>query len=171
MVPVMRSRPPGLFLACLALAGAGCVTTNFVPTDGSFRSSGRSTRPQVFVDRLPPRPYRSVGIIEVTGPAGLMDLQTVMAEAAIAGDSAGCDVVVDRAIHRVGASASPAPVGRMLVQYIAPYSHPSYVAPQPAAPAYTPPPSRHEFICGVFVAASPAAPVEEPPAWNPPPPT
>jgi hypothetical protein len=94
----------------------------------------------VYVDRLPARQYHSIGIIEVAGPANMMDLGTVMNEARSAGAKAGCDVVVDKTIHQVSHSlGGPGP--RTLVQY-----HPLYSP----APVYAQPQDRRQFVCGVY---------------------
>jgi hypothetical protein len=167
----MNTRAFRPLLLALALASlAGCVSSNFVATDPRFHARG-ATSPRVYMDALPDKPYRSVGIIEVSGPPAQMDLPTVLAEAERAGGEAGCDVVVDRSIHRVSLQLDTPRM--MLAQYHSPpvISHtnrlPGYQ--QAAAPAYIPPPDRREFICGVFVAA-PRAPDLAPPVFTPPPP-
>jgi len=83
-------------LACVALwvVASGCIRSTFVLTDSRYGGRPR-TQPGVFIDRLPPFPYMSIGIIEVTSAAGT-DLPAVMAEAASRGGEVGCDVVVER---------------------------------------------------------------------------
>jgi hypothetical protein len=91
----------------------------------------------VFLDRLPQQPYRPVGIVEVTGSN---DLGEIVRTASEQGRLVGCDVLVDRAIHRV--SAAPAASADLtLVTYQA----------QPVIVGPSPPP--HQFICGIFVRA------------------
>lgn len=122
----------------------GCIYATFVPTDATFAPHA-APAPAVYVDRLPPFGYRPVGIIEVMAPAAA-NLADVMATAARKGAEVGCDVVVDRSIHRV-VDARPVPTTYWLVQH--------YVPPPPApvhAPVYyAPPPSKREFVCGVAV--------------------
>jgi hypothetical protein len=135
-------------LSLVVLAPLACVHASFVPTDARY-AAARVTNPRVYVDHLPPRPYRSVGIIEVRGPDNQMDLAMVIDKARSAGAEAGCDVVVDRAIHAVdrGADLSPEP-GMMLAQYRPYGSSSSYYSPAPFT--YVQPTSRREFICGIY---------------------
>lgn len=134
----------------LVMSAMGCVTSTFVATDG--RAAGRPiTQPSVFLDRLPPVPFYSVGIIEVRTPAG-WTLDTVVAEAARKGSEAGCDFVVDRSIYRVtygvpGVRAIVAQIGASPV-----------IAPVQPAPVYSPPPNMREFICGVADQPAPPPP-------------
>ena len=117
--------------------------------------------PVVYVDRLPPFAYRSVGIIEVIATASA-GLEQVMEAAARKGAEVGCDVVVDRTIHRVADSA-PVRGPYWPAQYYAPPPPPPppVITPAPAPTyAYVPPPMRREFICGIAVeraAVRPAA--------------
>jgi len=97
-------------LACVALwvVASGCIRSTFVLTDPRYAGRPHS-QPGVYIDRLPPFPYMSIGIVEVN-EATAVDLGGVLAEAASRGGAAGCDVVVDRAIHLITptcASASP----------------------------------------------------------------
>ena len=117
------------FVAALVLSSA-CMRTSFVRTEPAFSRPARGAPPPVFLDRLPPRPYHSVGIIQVTSPAG-SDLSRVIDAAADEGKTNGCDLVVDRAIHKVGSLDAP------LV-------HADYQAQA------APPPSQREFICGIY---------------------
>jgi len=147
----MRSGNLAMAVAAgLGMLAAGCVTSTFVATDG--RAAGRPvTQPSVFIDRFPPVPFYSVGIIEVKTPAG-WTLDTVVAEAARKGSEVGCDFVVDRSIYRVsygipGARAIVAQIGASPLIAPAPA-----VTPPPTfqpAPVYSPPPNMREFICGV----------------------
>lgn len=137
----------------LCVVASGCVGSTFVLTDSRYAGRPR-TNPAVYIDRLPPFPYYSIGVIEVTGPAGL-NLAQVLAEAASKGADVGCDVVVDRSIHRI-ASLIPG-AGPLLAQ--------AYMAP---TPVYTPvmpppPPSKREFICGIGVAPMPMPPAPQRP--------
>jgi hypothetical protein len=139
---MMKARLPSLLLVVLL---AGCVHATFVKTDASFVPHDR-TAPAVFLDRLPPFPYRPVGIIEVTSPANSR-LDDVLYAAAEKGAEMGCDVVVDRSIHRV-ADADALTGLFQRAQY-------------GAAPMYfyaAPPPNRREFVCGISVASAPARP-------------
>lgn len=93
----VRMRSGNLAMAAatgLGMLAMGCVTSTFLATDG--RAAGRPiTQPSVFIDRLPPVPFFSIGIIEVKTPAG-WTLDTVVTEAARKGSEVGCDFVVDR---------------------------------------------------------------------------
>src|SRR5580698_283949 len=114
----------------LVMLAMGCVTSTFVATDG--RAAGRPiTHPSVFIDRLPPVPFFSVGIIEVKTPAG-WTLDTVVAEAARKGSEVGCDFVVDRSIYRVSYGI---PGGRAIIAQV---GASPVIAP---APVVTPPPA------------------------------
>jgi len=129
--------------AIVALLVSGCVTAKFVQTDPRFRRAQRRGPPQVYLDRLPEQSYRSVGIIEVSGPAGDFNLGTVVRVAREKAAKLGCDLVVDRSIHKTTSSIPGA--GPLLAQY-------GYTpTPAPIYPVYAPPPGRREFICGVFV--------------------
>jgi hypothetical protein len=132
---------------------SGCVYATFVPTDATF-APHTAPAPAVYIDRLPPFGYRPVGIIEVTARAST-SLGDVMATAARKGAEVGCDVVVDRSIHRV-ADARPVPTTYWLAQ------HHVYVPPPVHTTTYySPPPSKREFVCGVAIqqaAVPPAAP-------------
>lgn len=145
----------------LLLASSGCVTSTFVATDG--RASGRpETQPALYMDRLPPVPFYSVGIIEVRYPSG-DTLDKVVAEALREGGEVGCDFVVDRAIYRLSLGI---PGARAVIAQVGGY--PPVIAPATVAPAptvvYEPPPSTREFICGVAEnqGAAQSAPVAVP---------
>jgi hypothetical protein len=152
-----------------SVACAGCIRTNFIKSSSSFTEHEAKVRPGVFVDHLPKKAYASVGIIEVIAPA-TTDLGEIMSAAADKGQEVGCDVVVDRAIHRVDSAglrrwrvavAAPAPSpaeaphhSRADAQYLG-YGFsptPVYTPPPSVAytPVYTPPPDKREFICGVW---------------------
>jgi hypothetical protein len=138
----------------LALSLAGCVTADFVSTDPYFRPRSHML-PLVFIDRLPPFPYRSVGIIEATIPEN-HPLSEVMRVVAAKGQEVGCEAIVDRSIHHV--SAAPAFGGqRWLVQYHPPVTSTSNQIYRPAAttPVAAPPAGRREFICAVREEAPP----------------
>src|SRR4029079_12076875 len=161
-------RVPRILSAVLCFVASGCVTSTFVLTDARYSGRPR-TQPPVFIDRLPPFPYISIGVIEVSAPA-VSDLTTVLTEAASKGGEVGCDVVVDRSIHRIASMIPNA--GPLIAQVGVGYTAaPPYTAelaagytaapPSPPAPgvyAASPPPSKREFICGVRVAPPPAPP-------------
>jgi hypothetical protein len=144
----------------------GCARTTFLSTDPRYL--GRSpTQPMAFIDRLPPFPYFSIGIIEVTAPAGT-DIVEVVRLAIEKGSQVGCDVIVDRAIHPI---ASEIPKTGPLLAYVG--------ASQPVhtTTTYAPPPNQRQFICGVAYvrtwrpapasAPAPAPAAPSPPAPNP----
>jgi hypothetical protein len=134
-------RASRLFLA-LACVASGCVRTTFVQTDPSYVLRPSAPVPGVFIDRLPVRPYHSVGIIEVIVPAGL-SLDHVIAAAVERANQVGCDALVDRAIYRVAARETDEPIITRVDAVPPP-------PPQPTPPSYSPPPSSREFICGVY---------------------
>jgi hypothetical protein len=143
----------------LAFCLFGCVKIEYLSTDVSFRPRGHA-RPLVFIDRLPPYPYRSVGIFEATVPVG-SSLAEVLSAVVDKGAEIGCEAIVDRAIHRVSAAPVVRP-RRLLVQFPQITPSPVYV---PAQPVYaTPPPGTREFICAVReeVPAPPAATILPP---------
>ena len=131
---------------------SGCLSSTFVLTDA--RAVGRTpTQPAAYIDRLPPMPFYSIGVIEVRAPAGT-ELGVVLNEAIRKGAEVGCDMVVDRSIYRVSYGI---PGARAIVAQVGVY--PS-VAPPPVIYANPPAPDRREFICGV---------VAGPPVGTPPP--
>jgi hypothetical protein len=147
----MHPRLAWLLAPALALL-PGCIHATFVPTDATF-APHKAPAPAVYIDRLPPFDYRPVGIIEVMARAST-SLGDVLATAARKGGEVGCDVVVDRSIHRV-VDARPAPTTYWRVQH---HAHPP---PAYAHPVYSPPPSKREFVCGIAIqqaAVPPAAP-------------
>ena len=125
---------------------SGCLSSTFVQTD--VRAIGRRpTQPAVYIDRLPPMPFYSIGVIEVRAPAGT-ELGIVLNEAIRRGAEVGCDMVVDRSIYRVSYGI---PGARAIVAQVGVY--PS-VAPPPVVYANPPAPDRREFICGVVLGPS-----------------
>jgi hypothetical protein len=154
------------FAALSLLALIGCApVTSFVQTDSAFvAQSGAS--PTVFLDALPDRPYRSVGIIEVRA-GDMHSLNSIVAAAQSKGAALGCDVVVQRALHRVvgalpvrSVTVTGDDADRIDPRYlgavtgVAPAPMPPTVVPPSGSP---PPASRYEYVCGVFVTATTAA--------------
>ena len=141
-----------------ALLG-GCVRVEFVRTNG-LAPSRRGGQPEVFIDRQPAFAFQSIGILQVTAPAGTR-LSNIIQRLIEEGTAAGCDVIVDRAIFRV---AAPLPLGALvamtgdgplLAQYT-PYT------PAPVVMAPAPPPQQSQWICGVYAVPPPAAPAPPP---------
>jgi hypothetical protein len=177
-MPIIRARAASPVLLLLGLAGSGCIRTDFVQSSPSFVVHEVAQRPVVYFDHLPEQPYTSVGVIDVIAP-GSSRLEDVFDAAANKGKEVGCDLVVDRSIHRVADdvlphwrvialdlpdSLSPRASGEAARDLgYAPAPAPVFVAPPPPpapityAPSYSPPPDRREFICGVW-AQAPAAP-------------
>jgi hypothetical protein len=178
-MPTIRPRAASpVVLMLLGLAGSGCIRTDFVQSSPSFVVHEIAQLPVVYFDHLPEQPYTSVGVIDVIAPSSSR-LEDVFAAAANKGKEVGCDLVVDRSIHRV--ADAPLPHWRVVALDLpappaprasgedardlgyAPGPAPVLVAPAPApapvtyAPAYSPPPDRREFICGVW-AQAPATP-------------
>jgi hypothetical protein len=182
-MPLLRATSSAMILL-LGLAGFGCIHTEFVQSSPSFVVHEAAQRPVVYFDHVPEQPYTSVGIIDVIAPSSSR-LEDVFAAAADKGKEIGCDLVVDRSIHRVADATLPHWRARALdglpdsasrrtsvegardLGY-APGPAPVFVAPAPPpapvtyAPTYSPPPDRREFICGVW-AQTPAAPLPPPP--------
>ena len=156
-------RPPRWFLIALALCG--CVTAEFVSTDPSFRPRSHAM-PIVYIDKLPPFPYRSVGIIEATIPDS-HPLSEVMQVVATKGQEVGCDAVVDRAIHQVSSAAPVVVRQRWLVQYRAPMTSSTPVYHPPQNNYQAPPAGKREFICAVRAATPPVAPAPPMPPAQP----
>jgi hypothetical protein len=156
---MLPSRPLVLLASSLmAVACAGCISATFVATD-PYAYGRRPTQPAIFIDRLPPVPFYSIGIIEVRAPAGTT-LGPVLDEARRKGGEIGCDFVVDRSIYRVsygipGARALLADGtagGRVILASTTP------ITSSPPAP------DRREFICGVVSGAPASPPAVAPPA-------
>lgn len=139
--------PPWVVVGC-ALLASGCIRTHFVPTDPTHAAAPNGKTPTIYLDRLPDRPYHSVGIIEAVYPAGF-SLNDILPEVQITAREVGCDLVVDRAIFPIG-SAEASKRWWKRVAY-APIGH-------PVTQSYSPPPDRREFICGVFDLPAPPGP-------------
>jgi len=154
-------------LACVALwvVASGCITSTFVLTDPRY-AERPPTRPEVFIDRLPPFPYMSIGVIEVSAPPA-SDLSQVLAEAASKGGQVGCEVVVERSIHKITSTIPNA--GPLMAQAYHTNSSPAVYAP-PSMYVPPPPPSKREFICGLRLVATlaPAAAAPRPVPAAPP---
>jgi hypothetical protein len=133
----------------------GCVSADFARTDPGFKKGWKPGRPLVYVDRLPERPYRSVGILELTFPAN-SSLTQVLEAAGQQGQIVGCDVVVERSIHPVqkesGLSGTPA--FWMRAQHVP--GHPPGSA-QPPTFYSAPQIGKREFICGIWEEAQPTS--------------
>lgn len=131
---------------------SGCVATNFVQTDAHFQGVERASMPPAYVDEVPEAPYRAVGIIEVSGPAERLDMDTLVTAARQKGRDVGCDLIVDRAVHRISTPprrhGSFAPTPHYFVASLANVKAPSVTAYAATAA----PQGRKEFICGKFVA-------------------
>jgi hypothetical protein len=176
----MKARRAGWALAVVfagALVGApGCVPqyVSFLKTDDSYTPHQAAARPATYIDRLPPRPYRSVGIIEVDVPQHF-SLETMIKWAADKGQEIGCDVVVDRMIHRVEGrerhlrrwvvAVEPPLRRRADPEPAAPLASPALLAAKQPAPQPVvvvneadPPHQRREFICGVYTESQQPAP-------------
>jgi hypothetical protein len=136
-------------LVLIAVLTGGCASATFVRTDEGFRPLMTRTLPEVYLDRVPERPYRAVGVIEVIVNGKLPEIVKIARET---GQKFGCDAVIDRPLHRASSTRPELP-RLVAAQYPAP---PVYVAPpkpyQPPPPVYLPqqPAGRREFICGVY---------------------
>ncbi len=171
-----------------ALCASGCVNASFTKTSDGYVVHAVDTVPEVFVDKLPEQPYDSVGIIEVHAPQAA-NLSEVLRAAADKGQQVGCDVVVDRSIHRVdgadlrrwtvvvAAAAPPLPEDEALRRRVSPElgmigSSPSFHT-TPNTVIYnnytspSVPMNKREFVCGVFRIADAAATRARPPVATP----
>ncbi|MBI3073885.1 MAG: hypothetical protein HYY84_17395 [Deltaproteobacteria bacterium] len=122
---------------------SACMRVEFLKTDGGFVPKKTGKDPEYFVDRIPVKPYRSVGIIEVIA-GGAHNIVDVVRAAAEKAQEIGCDLIVARAIHRVS--------GLDEMRVLAEFPGESVVPIQYQAPIVThsPPSSRFEFICGIY---------------------
>lgn len=165
MMPRGRSyRVCGFFVAgaLLALSFGGCMISqvNFLKT-APF-AEGRKKQVEWYLDRLPSRAYRSVGIIEVihSADAGML---TVLRSAHKLAQEVGCDLIVDRSLHRFSFdTARPLPRHRGAVtgrcQFARPGVSPHYQPAFPPPAAASAPPGTTAFICGVY------EPAQDPPS-------
>ncbi len=137
----------GLAAAVVALAGltGGCWSTSFHASDPSFQPSAVFSDPLVYLTRLPPQPFRAVGIIEVSGP----DDSTVDQAAPRAvdkGREVGCQLLVWRRLVR-DTALGDRPLA-VLAQI------PLGTTPYPMPPGGTiggrERPGKHQFVCGVW---------------------
>lgn len=116
--------------------GGGDRSVTFVQTDSSFHRDDLDGEVQVFIDRLPDLPYRSVGVIEVRRH----DLQAAVDAAVAKAREVGCDFVIDRRIYEPPQAALAMP------RWALASSEPE---PLPVEQQEPPPPPPREFICGV----------------------
>ncbi len=143
MVKPIRQIVIAAFLPTLL---AGCSSqAQFVRTDASFQEVKGKPAPAVYVDQLPPRPYRSVGTIEVVMAenAAASDVRSAIVAR---GQEAGCDVLVDRAIHKGKVLGPTTPSGFPLL-----LAHEGDDARERVAPTPT---RTFQFVCGMFVDAA-----------------
>jgi hypothetical protein len=69
-----------------------CAPTRFISSDSAFVGARRPSPPSMFLDQAPPRPWRSVGMIEVK-LSGNASNEQVIAMALEAGQEAGCELL------------------------------------------------------------------------------
>jgi hypothetical protein len=138
--------------ALLLATASGCIGAEFVRTESTFVTRRCRKAPAIFLDRLPDRPYASVGIISV-GPGA--SLTYALKVASRKGCDVGCELIVDRSIHHVGRTEpTPAPIGEarfLAAQYTPPYQYPPTYTPSPSpviVPVETGP--QYQFICGIW---------------------
>ena len=150
-----------LVVGSLLVAVSGCWSTNFTRTDRAFVPHRGSHPPDLYLDRRPLRPYHSVGIIEVKGPASDFDLDEVVDHAVARATKLGCQLLVDRTMH-LGAAQRVLYAGAWVPTTSNQTTVNNYNASQPG---------RREFICGVYdddgVARPPAVAPVPPPAPAP----
>lgn len=90
-----RNRCISLVAALFALGLGGCChTETFTSLEQSFVPAERRSRPAVFLDRLPKRDYRTVGVIEVAR-SDSTPLGEFIDGARAHAEGIGCDVVID----------------------------------------------------------------------------
>ena len=82
-------------LVLLAVMGtSGCCHTVWIPADGVNHLAPRTAPPEVFLDRLPQRPYRRVGDVQVAG-SNRTSLAEFIDEAKMVAAGKGCDILID----------------------------------------------------------------------------
>jgi hypothetical protein len=173
--------------AIAALLASGCVNASFTKTSDDYVVHEVDTLPEVFIDKLPEQAYDPVGIIEIHAPQAA-SLGEVMRAAAEKGQEVGCDVVVDRSIHRVDGArlrrwtvivavdvpASPTGEPRRPVSpYLGmiggdPLRHTfgsTVIYNNYSSPSV--PMDKREFVCGIFRPAGAAAAAARPSATAP----
>jgi len=132
-----------------------CITAEFVQTDYSHLPRWSGGRPVLFIDRLPDRPTRSVGLVSVNAP-DTAALSMVLKAAVDKGYEVGCWGLIDRGVY------NPAHVYRSTTQHqlptwvvrlevpkrrvglatLAVYTPPTVVQPTPR--------TSREFVCVVL---------------------
>lgn len=130
-------------LLLLAVAACGSWSTQFRPSDPGFVARALDHDPDVFVDRLPPRRYRAVGMIEVHAPSG-QTMDEFLERAIPEGRARGCELIVARHLH----VALERPV---LVAQTTPRG--ANLGPNPASETIggqEPLRRRRDFVCGVY---------------------
>ena len=160
-----------------AVVLCGCGGATFIKTSRGFKPQPGNGYPEVYLDRQPSRSYDPVGIIQVSG-----HLSDIIDKVREKGKELGCDVVVDRKIHRVSERSVPENP-RWVVRVAQPdrlflsqasagrtSRELSTLFGYPYQPVYTPSPTvvtaaplpEQEFICGIFNNAevAPAAPTK-----------
>jgi hypothetical protein len=128
------------FLLCV-LAGCAGWSTTFAPRDPTYEARRVEGPVDVFLYAPPARPYRPVGVIEVTSPSGRPPLQELVDRALVKAREVGCDLLVVRSLHR---AALRLPV--LVAQRVDPTGLPpgeTLGASEPAA-------RRGQFVCGVY---------------------
>jgi len=164
-----------------AVVLCGCGEATFIKTSRSFKPQPRNGYPEVCLDRQPNRSYDPVGIIQIAG-----HLSDVIDEVKEKGKELGCDVVVDRRIHRVSERSVPesprwvvraaplrrhqpdrlfvsrASAGRASRELSSLFGYPYQPVYTPAPTVVSAPLPEQEFICGIFSyqRTAPAAPTK-----------
>ena len=80
--------------AAILTLGGCCHSESFKATDKGFLPTARTQAPPVFLDRLPPIPYRRVGMIDVAR-SNSTPLNEFIDAALARATTVGCDVVID----------------------------------------------------------------------------
>ncbi len=151
----MNIRVPVGALLSLGLLG-GCVTQGrFVRTDPTFREAQSLQDPAVFVDRKPPQPYRTVGVIEVTLDANA-SVDTIRAAIIPKGRRVGCDVLVEWATHQKVSAAPRAPDGTLMALV---HDGDGVRNSSPGEGGSFTPQRTYRFACGLIAVVQPASPV------------
>ena len=131
----------------VAIGVCGCMRATFVQTD-TFKP-GPPSALEWYIDKVPKKPYRAVGIIEVT-LADTAALMEVVKAAYKKGQEVGCHLIIERSLHVVSPSAL-LPTSKISVCVADAVSECQYhTRSQPVYGGSAPASGTREFVCGVY---------------------
>lgn len=153
MSPIIRQLVSTL-AAVSALSMTACQSgPKFIPHDG-YAEVKRSDPPELFTTRAPTRPYRQVGLIEVSAPAEADELEVALKILERA-QAAGCELLVSEQLAGANGSTARTPWGtRVMLAHegMEPAERPSREPTTTDRAAIDrPAPSRlFRFVCGIY---------------------